>query len=70
MPLGRLATRGAARVCRVCVYWSAVASLVVGGGDLVGHRRVSGYYETDCLLNFVFLFMFLLGAKFVGGGHI
>ena len=38
--------------------------------NLVKHRKVSKYYETDCLQNFLFLFMFLLTAKLVENSHI
>ena len=33
--------------------------------NLVKHREVSKYYETDCLQNFILLFMLLLTTKFV-----
>ena len=38
--------------------------------NLVKHRKVSKYYETDCLQNFLLLFMFLLTTKFVKNSHI
>ena len=31
--------------------------------NLVKHWKVSKYYKTDCLINFLLLFMFLLTAK-------
>ena len=38
--------------------------------DLVNHRKVSKYYETDGLQNFLLLFMFLLATKFAKNSHI
>ena len=38
--------------------------------NLVKHPKVSQYYETDCLENFILLLMFLLGTKFVETSHI
>ena len=38
--------------------------------NLVKHWKVSEYYETDCLQNFVLLFIFLLITKFVKNSHI
>ena len=38
--------------------------------NLVKHWKVSKYYETDCLQNFLSLFMFLLTAKSVKKSHI
>ena len=38
--------------------------------NLLKHQRVSKYYESDCLQNFLLLFMFLLTAKFVKNSRI
>ena len=38
--------------------------------NLAKHWKVSKYYETDCLQNFLLLFMFLLTTKFVKNSHI
>ena len=38
--------------------------------NLVKHWKVSKYYETDYLENFLLLFMFLLTSKFVRNSHI
>ena len=38
--------------------------------NLVKYWKVSKDAETDCLQNFLFLFMFLLTAKFVKNSHI
>ena len=37
---------------------------------LVIHQKVSNYYETDCLQNFLLLFMFLLRIKCLKNTHI
>ena len=37
---------------------------------MVKNQKVSKYYETDCLQNFVLLFIFLLTIKFVKNSHI
>ena len=37
--------------------------------NLVKHPKVSQYYETDCLENFLLL-MFLLATKFVENSYI
>ena len=41
-----------------------------GKGNFVKHQRVSEYYESDCLKNFLLHFMSLLTAKFVKNSHI
>ena len=38
--------------------------------NLVKHQKVSKYYETDCLQNFLFFCMFLLTTKIVKNSHI
>ena len=38
--------------------------------NLVKHQKVWNYYETDCLQNFIFLFMLLLTSKFVKNRYI
>ena len=38
--------------------------------NLVKHREVSKYYETDCLQNFILLFMLFLTTEFVKNDHI
>ena len=38
--------------------------------NLVKHPKVSKYYETDCLQNFLLFFMFLLTVKLVKNIHI
>ena len=38
--------------------------------NLVKHRKVSKYYETDCLQNFILLSVLLLTTKFVKNSHI
>ena len=38
--------------------------------NLVKHRKVSKYYETDCLQNIILLFMLLLTTSFVNSSHI
>ena len=38
--------------------------------NLVKHPKVSKYYETDCLQNFLLFFMFLSTAKSVKSSHI
>ena len=38
--------------------------------NLAKHWKVSKYYETDCLQNFLLLFMFLLTTNFVKNSHI
>ena len=38
--------------------------------NLVKHRKVSKYYETDFVQNFTLLFMLLLTTKFFKNGHI
>ena len=37
--------------------------------NLVKHRKVSIYDETDCVQRFLFLFVFLLKTKFVKNCH-
>ena len=39
-------------------------------GNLVKHRKVSKYYETDCLQNFLLRYMFLIITNFVKDNHI
>ena len=38
--------------------------------NLAKHWKVSKYYETDCLQNFLLHFMLLLTRKFVKNNHI
>ena len=38
--------------------------------DLVKHQKVSKYYETGCLQNFLLLFIFLLTTEFVKNSHV
>ena len=38
--------------------------------NLVKHWKVSKYYETNCLQNFLLLFMFLLTTKFVKNSDV
>ena len=39
-------------------------------GNLVKHRKVAKYYKTDCLQNFIFVFMLLLTVKFIENRHM
>ena len=41
-----------------------------GKENLVKHRKVSKYYQNDCLKHFLLLFMSLLTATFVKKNHI
>ena len=38
--------------------------------NLVKHQKVSKHYENDCLLNFLLLFISLLGVPIVKRSHI